>query len=407
MQNHGSDTWATMLWGVPVGFIESRSLLQNGEVPLWNRYSHAGDTLIGQAISMLGDPLQLIVILGRGSAGAWDVKFVVAKFIFCAGFGLLILRLLGSRPLSLIYAALAAYCGAFFYIYNHPVFFVFCYAPWILLSALAWLDLRSGWNILWGMIWLLANFACFNAGHVEVAVVLIGGLNLAAIAHSLAGNRETADAAKVVWRMSIGTILFLGLTAPMWMSFLATLDGAYSAHSEVLVTQLPVVALPGAFDDLFFLLSLKGNANSAIAPGTSLLVMVGCIFSALRWRKLKGEPFFWVNSGAIILWGGCVFGWVPDGVLETIPLLNRVGHVYADFSYLLVIHLTIQSAYGFKCLAQEKKFRRTAFDFLWVGLIFGGIILMYRFGIPHGHISREYFHVSEREQLARRCFSHI
>jgi len=61
-----------MWWEVPVGFIESRSLLEQHELPLWNRYSHAGDTLIGQAISMLGDPLQWIVILGQGSAGAWD-----------------------------------------------------------------------------------------------------------------------------------------------------------------------------------------------------------------------------------------------------------------------------------------------------------------------------------------------
>ena len=129
MSSHGTDTYATMLWEVPVGFIESRSLLEHGELPLWNRYSHAGDTLIGQNETMLGDPLQLIVILGRGSAGAWDVKYLVAKFLFCVGFGLLILRLLANRPLSLIYAALAAYCGAFFYVGNHPVFFVFCYAP--------------------------------------------------------------------------------------------------------------------------------------------------------------------------------------------------------------------------------------------------------------------------------------
>ena len=98
-----------------------------------------------------------------------------------------------------------------------------------------------------------------------------------------------------------------------------------------------------------------------------------------------------MNSGAIMLWGGCVFGWVPAAVLAAIPLLNRVGHVYTDFSYLLVIHLTIQSAYGFKCLAQEKNFRRAAVDFLWVGLIFGGIILVYRFGISHRPIPRDYF----------------
>ena len=391
VQSHGSDTWATMLWGVPVGFIESRSLLENGEVPLWNRYGHAGDTLIGQAISMLGDPLQWIVILGRGSAGAWDIKYVVAKFLFCVGFGLLILRLFGNRPPPWIYAALAAYCGAFFYINNHPVFFVFCYAPWILLSALAWLDLQSGKHVGWGMVWLLANFACLNAGHVEVAVVLIGGLNLTAVAHALARQRKAADWARVIGRMSAGTILFLGLTAPMWISFLATLDGAYTAHSEVHVGQIPVVAFPGVFDDIFFLLPrVNMSLYAATAPGTSLLVMVGTILAVLRWRQLKGETFFWVNGGAIILWGGCVFGWVPAAALAAIPLLNRVGHVYTDFSYLLVIHLTIQSAFGFKCLAEEKDFRRAGADLIWVALIFGGLILVYCFGITHNPIPWDY-----------------
>jgi hypothetical protein len=391
VSQHGSDTAAMMIWGVPVGFIESRSLLEHGELPLWNRYSHAGDTLIGQNETMLGDPLQLIVILGRGSAGAWDMKFVVAKFLFCAGFGLLILRLLGNRLLALMFAALAAYCGAFFYINNHPVFFVFCYAPWILLSALAWLDLRSGRNVRWGVVWLLVNFACFNAGHVEVGVVLIGGLNLAAMAQALARHHKAADLAALIGRMSVGTILFLGLTAPMWMSFFATLDGAYSVHSNIRVVQLPAVTLPGVFDDIFFLLPLKSYAYAAIAPGTSLLVMAGCILSALRWRQLKGETFFWVNGGALVLWGGCVFGWVPAAVLAAIPLLNRVGHVYTDFCYLLVIHLAIQSAYGFKCLAQEKNFRRAAVDFLWVALIFGAMILAYDFGITHRPIPWNYF----------------
>ena len=377
-------------WGVPVGFVESRSLLEHGELPLWNRYSHAGDTLIGQNETMFGDPLQMIVILGRGSAVAWDVKFVVAKFLFCVGFGLLVLRLFGNCLLSLIYAALAAYCGAFFYINNHPVFFVFCYAPWILLSAFAWLDLRSGRHVCWGVIWLLVNFACFNAGHVEAAVVLIGGLNLTAIAHALAGHRKGADVAKVIGRMSVGTILFLGLTAPMWMSFLAALDGAYSVHSEIQVVQLPFVTLPGVFDDLFFRLPLKSDAYAAIAPGTSLLVMAGCIFSAIRWRQLKGETFFWVNGSAIMLWGGFVFGWIPSPVIAAIPFLNRVGHVYTDFSYLLVIQLTIQSVYGFKCLAQEDNFRRAAVDLIWVGLIFGAMMLVYCFGISHQPIPWDY-----------------
>jgi hypothetical protein len=337
---------------------------------------------------MIGDPLQLIVIIGRGSAVAWDVKFLVAKFLFCAGFGWLILRLSGSRPLSLVYSALAAYCGAYFYINSHPAFFVFTYAPWILLSAVELLGLQTGRHLRWGLVWLLANFACFNAGHVELAVVLIGGLNLAAVAWALTG---AVSPARMLCRMGIGTLLFLGLTAPVWMSFLAALDGSYTAHTKVEVRQLALTSLPGVFDDLFYLLLRPDDSLAALAPGTSLLILAGCSFSALRWRQIKGEPFFWVNSGAVVLWGGCVFGWVPSSLIAAIPLLNRVGHNDVDFSYLLIIHLTIQSAYGFKCLARMDNLRRAAGDFACIVGIFGGIFVLYFLGYPHRPVPWDYF----------------
>jgi len=392
LTQHGSDTAAIMMWGVPVGFIESRSLLHYGELPLWNRYSHAGDTLIGQAVSMFGDPLQLIVIIGRGSAVAWDIKYLAAKSVFCIGFGLLILRLLASGPLSLIYAALAAYCGAFFYTNNHPVFFVFSYAPWILLSALALLDRQSGRYTLWGLVWLLVNFGCFNAGHIEAAVVLIGGLNLAAVAGALAGCLKVADAARVLGRMAVGTLLFLGLSAPLWMSFLGALEGAYTIHTQIQIFQLPFRSLLGAFDDVFHLLLRRDNSVVAPAPGTSLLVLVGCVLAVSGWQRWKREPFWWINGGAIILWGGCVFGWVPASILAAIPLLNLVGHTHTDFSYLLVIHLTIQSAYGFKHLAAMDDLRRTAVNLFWAGAVIVGLTVAYSHGgFGHHPIPWNYF----------------
>ena len=386
---HDSDTGAMMSWGIPVGFIESRSILEHGALPLWNRYGHAGDILLGQGVSMLGDPLQLIVIIGHGSAGAWDVKFLAGKFLFCFGFGWLILRLLGSGPLSLIYSALAAYCGAYIFIDNHPAFFVLAYAPWILLSAIELLDLQSERHIRWGLVWLLADCACFNGGHLEVAVTLIGGLNLAALAYSLTPFSSAFNVAKVLGRISAGALIFLGLTAPVWLTFLAALGNSHTAHDKIAVTQLPLASLPGAFEDIFY--HLRDGYYMQRAPGTSLLILVGCLLSALRWRQLKREHFFWVNTGATALWGGFVFGWIPSFFIAGIPLLNRVGHIQADFSYLLVIHLTIQSAYGFKSLEKTETFQHASMDFFWAGAMMEFIVLAYcsantLWSIPWGYV---------------------
>jgi len=387
---HGSDTGAMMVWGVPMGFLEARSLLQDGELPLWDRYGHAGTPLIGQGNSMLADPLQWIVILGGGSAGAWDVKFLAAKVLFCAGFGLLILRLLGNRPLALLYAALAAYCGAFFYINNHLVFFPFAYSPWILLAAMELLAPRKETPFRWGLAWLLANVACFNGGHVEVGVVLIVGLNLAALAQALAGCGRGRDAAVVAGRLAVGTGLFLGLTAPVWVSFLAALEGSYSMHSVIHVYQLSPTCLAGLFDDRFYRWLMPNDTVAALAPGCSLLVLAGCLLSAWRWRLLQGAPFFWINSAAIVLWGGCVFGWVPRFLLEAIPFLNRVEHNFVDFSYLLILHLTIQSAYGFSALAQERKLWRAAADALVLLAGMTGLVLFYCLANPHRPVQWNY-----------------
>ncbi len=371
---HGSDVWAMMVQQAPEGFVEYRALLQQGELPLWDRYAHAGQPFLGQAVTMLGDPLQLMVIFGRGSALAWDLKFVTAKFLFSTGFGLLVWRLLGSQPLGLLFAALGAYGGAFFYIFNHPAFFVFTYAPWILLAAVKLLDVRAGNYFRWGLVWLLANFACFNAGHVEVAVILIAGLNLAALVHALLACRRRVDWAVVCGRMATGTGLFLGLTAPVWLSFLAALEGAYSIHEQAHIVQLPLKCVFGMFDDLLYELYLPSEIP-ALLPGTSLLVFAGGVLSILHWRQMKQDPFFRVNLGAIVLWSGCIFGWVPAAILVRIPFLNRDGHTFTDFSYLLVIHLTLQAAYGFRALARIRSFQRAAGNLFWVVLLLAGMML--------------------------------
>jgi hypothetical protein len=386
VQNHDSDVWAMMWWDVPMGFVVSQSLWEHGELPLWNRYGYAGTPLLGQAVSMIGDPLQTIVILGRGSALAWDLKFLCAKFLFCFGFGLIIFRLLHHLGLAVLYAALGAYCGAYFYITNHPAFFVFSYTPLMLLSGIEWLDLKSQRRVRWGLAWLMANVGCFSGGHVEVAAVLVGGVNLTALAYGLACQSDLAGRVKVLCRMGGATLLFLGLTAPISISFLAALDGAYSLHNEVRIIQIPLKSLFGAFDDTFY----RGVLGKSV-PGASLLVMAGCILSVVGWRRARQEPFFWVNASVLWLWGGCVFGWIPASVLENVPLLNRVGHTATDFSYLLVLHLTLQSAFGFRALAQGNNLRLGLTGCLWVLVAIVGMLLLYSSSRAYEAVSWTYF----------------
>ncbi len=391
VETHGSDSTAMLVWGVPAGFIESRAVLDHGQIPLWNRYSHAGDTFIGQAVTMMGDPLQLIVILGRGSAGAWDIKYVLAKLLFCIGFGLLIRRLVKSVPIALIFTVLAAYCGTFFFIYNHLYFFVFVYAPWILLAAVEMLDLESKRYFQWGMVWLLACFSCFNAGDVELAVILIGGLTLAAIAGTLPTFRNAIAVLTIVGRLLVGTALFFALSAPICFSFFAALKGAFSFHSKVSVLQFRPGSLFGIFDDVFFRIPARTETFLATAPGTSFLIATGCIFAMTCWRELKNEPFFWVNTAALAFWGGCAFGWVPAGLIELVPLLNRVGHTCSDFSFLINLHLTLQCAFGFRCLAAGTSFLQTVIRMMCVTAVLGLTFLLFDLGISHRTIPWSYF----------------
>src|ERR1700748_1648523 len=84
----GSDAGAIMWHDVPNSVIQSRALFRDGELPLWNRYNSCGLTLLGQGQSMFGELFHFIPVLAGGEAWAWDLKFVLAKVLFCFGVGL-------------------------------------------------------------------------------------------------------------------------------------------------------------------------------------------------------------------------------------------------------------------------------------------------------------------------------
>ena len=366
---HGADTGAIMWHDVPNAFVEARSLWQHRALPLWNRYKNSGDPLLTQGISMFGDPLHFIVLAGGGSAWAWDWKFLAAKWLFCFGCGCLVLDLTRRLRLALLFTVAAAFCGLFHFAPNHPGFFVFCYTPWILLSVMRALRESGPRRIGWGLLWLVVNTGCFNAGHVEAAVVCIAGLNLTGFIHALAESRIARW--RVAGTMAALTALFAGLNAPVWLPFLSYLPSSFNLHTDVVIEQFPLSLVAGLFDDRFY--QAVQDVPLAEGPGGTMFVLFGMLFALASYRELRREKFFFINLAALVVWGGFVLGYIPVALVQHLPLIRGIGHIRADFSYLAIIQSLIGSAYG--CLALVRLVEAGAVWRRWT-VAAGGVVLV-------------------------------
>lgn len=109
----GADLGAVMYYSWPTSSVEGRALLRDHELPLWNRFDSTGIPLLGQGQSMLGDPLHLLVLLTNGSAGWWDLKYILAKLLFAFSIGLCVMTATRHVPAAIIMAA-SSLLSAFF-----------------------------------------------------------------------------------------------------------------------------------------------------------------------------------------------------------------------------------------------------------------------------------------------------
>jgi hypothetical protein len=113
----GSDLGAIMWYSWPTSVVESQALFHDLELPLWNRYDCGGLPLLGQGQSMLGDPLHLLALLSGGSSFWWDLKYLLAKFIFAVSLGFCVWQLTKHLPAAVFVTATSAFIGFFGYRY--------------------------------------------------------------------------------------------------------------------------------------------------------------------------------------------------------------------------------------------------------------------------------------------------
>ncbi len=394
-----ADVGAVMWQHVPFSMIQHRALA-GGELPLWNRYNAGGVPLLAQGQSMFGDPLHFIPILANGAAWAWDLKYLLAKWLFATGLGLTVLALTRSDqrsalclqpapasvvPVSqisnfrsqiapaLLVAAAAPFIGFFLYRVNHPAFFSLCYAPWPLycLVRIAQTETRRGLALgCAGLV--VANLALMNSGTVKEAYMLLACVNFSGayilLASPLPARERLLRFAALAW----AGLIFVLLTAPIWATFLNTLKNAYTGYNAVSAYQIQPSLLLGLFDEIFYRPLMQNNW--VFSPSLNFLLLLGLLYfvATLRVQFAHRAALALAVSSLVPL--SLAFGLISPQWITTLPFLGNIAHLDNTFSCVLIVLWSVLAGVGFATAAQRLGTRDGRHDLIIAGLLLAALV---------------------------------
>jgi hypothetical protein len=344
---HKADVAALLWHHLPLSMIERQALLRDGELPLWNRYDSAGLPLLGQGQSCFGDPLHLIPILANGASWAWDLKFLLAKWLFACGVGLCVWRLFHHLPSALLTAVSAAFMGFFVFRINHPAVFSFCYSPWILYCWIRCMDARSPRRVvLWLVALIGANWTEMNSGTGKEAYVLLVMMNFSGLCLVLTGERTLREKSRLLGGLGVAGAVFAMVGSPVWYTFFRALKVSYTSYNIPLAFQIEPGMFIGLFDEAFY--RPFQFESGVVNPSANFFVLVGLLWAAVRWRSLLANPaalgLFLSSLPAMAL----VFGVIPPALIARVPFLGNILHIDNTFSCALVVLFAVLSGFGWR-----------------------------------------------------------
>lgn len=357
----GSDLGATMWQNWPYSVVQARALFKYGELPLWNRYNATGRPLLGQGLSMCGDPLQWVVLVTRGASAAWDLKYILAKFLFAACLGLTVLQAARHLPAALIIAASASFIGFFSYRYSHPAFFTLCYAPAILLCWFKLIDSRPGKvTAVWLGIMVLADWTLLNSGGPKEAYVLFLMLNFCGFLALLLGRSIVGGKGVKLFQLFLVKVLFVAIAMPIWLTFFHALQNSFTAYDAGGVAQIKPGLLIGLFDDIFYRQFNRGEDH--LDPSLNFLTLLALLWFIFSPRQ--ADPRKLSRSLAItgLIALAFVYGLVPAQWIMRVPLLKSIIHIDNTFSCVAIVCLLVLAGFGIKAFwndARSVDFNRT------------------------------------------------
>lgn len=371
-----SDIGALMFQHIPMSFVQVRAL-QAGELPLWNRYNSTGTMLLGQGQAMVGDPLQFLVVLAGADAWAWDLKFLASKFLLCFGMGLLAWGATRQWVPAALIGGSCGFIGFFLFRINHPAFFSFCYAPWILV---AWLglaqdpDRRKRWRNLAGL--MLVNGMVITSGTVKEAYMLLLSLNATGVLLVLSAGEWNWRERAVLLLQAAGTgVVFLLLTAPLWVTLAEALRISYTGYNQPSAYQIHPSFLIGFFDEIFYrpIQTLERVSN----PSANFLFLGGLLYLAASWRRNPPGPVGTALACAFAASLAMTFGVVPPQWIERVPFLGNVAHIDNCFSLVAIILAGPLSALGWSAAGKRLGGPEGRGDLVMVTLLLAGLVAVW------------------------------
>src|SRR5947207_920906 len=316
---------------------------------------------------MFGDPLHFLVLLARGAAGAWDLKYLLAKFLFAASLGFCVLHLTKHVPAAVIIALSAPFIGFYSYRYSHPAFFSISYAPVIILCWLKLIDRPHGRaSAPWLAMIVLANWAVMNSGTVKEAYILLLAMNFCGALTLLLSSGVVDKMVKL--RQAVFVLfLFVLIATPVWLTFLNTLKSSWTIYDTGGVFQLQPSLFIGLFDDIFY---QQFNVDeNHLNPSANFLILVAVLWFCFSPRRADDRRVSWGLAITALLALSFVFGVVPGRLILLIPFLNRIYHIDNTFSCVAIICLTLFAGFGIRAFwgdCRAADFKRT-----WLRIVTG------------------------------------
>ncbi len=373
--NH-ADVGAIMWQFVPFSMVQHRSILKDGELPVWNRYNSGGTPLLAQGFSMIADPLHWIPVAADGAAWAWDLKYLLAKWLLAFGLGLIVLELTAQLGPAAITALAAPFLGFFVYRLNHPAIFTLCYAPWPLYCWIRCAGAPGARAFArWAAGLILANLALINSGTAKEAYAALLCLNLAGVLVLLGSAAPWRDRLLKTAGACWAGLLFLGLSLPIWYSFAAALKGSYTAYNDPGAFQIRPSLLLAGFDEAFFRpLSREGWVFN---PSANFLVLAGLVYFAATLRSHFGNRAAMALAASALVPLSLSFGLVPAAWIVRVPFLGNMVHVDDSFLCPLIILWVVLAGIGFAAAARRLGTRDGRGDLVIAGLLLFALVFSY------------------------------